>query len=227
MTWVKQTASTENPNTPNESKWNGKTWLMIGDSITDDAATDALIKYHQLIADRTGVIKINEAKLGTGWLADYGASTPSIYKRMDAGAYDVTADLITIFAGTNDWYQNRVLGTFGDIIPSMSTFYGAVEYVIKGLITKHPTKTIAVFTPLPRNNNWGTNTQTKTLEEYVDAIIKVCRKYSVPVLDLYRESNMYAFDANFRTAYMPDGLHPNNAGHAFVADKIQNFIESL
>jgi len=27
--------------------------------------------------------------------------------------------------------------------------------------------------------------------------------------------------------YMPDGIHPNDAGHAMVARKLKNFLEAL
>ena len=57
-----------------------------------------------------------------------------IYKIIDLNEFDTTADLITIFAGTNDWEQNAILDTLGDIILNITSFYGAIGYVIKGMI---------------------------------------------------------------------------------------------
>ena len=30
-----------------------------------------------------------------------------------------------------------------------------------------------------------------------------------------------------REKYMPDGLHPNDAGHVLLADRIENFLRAL
>lgn len=207
------------------SKWTGKVWNVIGDSITEHNAKTTK-NYQDYIADKIMCTVNNYGQSGTGWFNDWTTNV-AFFKRL--GALSSSADLITVFGGTNDWGETGkplVMGTFGDTDPN-ATFYGAVDYTITHLVTQFPTKTIAVFTPSPRNNSWGTSSTGITLEQVTDAIIKVCKKYSVPVLDLYRVSNMYAWDSSYRTYAMPDGLHPNDNGHKALADKILAFLNAL
>jgi len=207
------------------SKWTGKIWNVIGDSITEH--NDKTTKnYQDYIASKISCTVNNYGLSGTGWFTPWGGNA-AFYNRLVALASN--ADLITVFGGTNDWGETGktlVLGSFGDTDPAL-TFYGAVDYTIRQLVTMFPTKTIAVFTPIPRNNSWGTSSTGVTLEQITDAIIKVCARYSVPVLDLYRKGNVYAWDANYRTYALPDGLHPNDNGHVTLADKILDFLNSL
>lgn len=213
-----------------QSKWSGKIWNAIGDSITEkNGATSK--NYHDYIKEEINCTINNYGVSGTGWRTPKSVGGSSaIYQRISGMA--VNADLITVFAGTNDWSEvgiPMVLGSFGDTDP-LASFYGAVDNVLSQLVTKYPTKTVAVFTPLQRSEAWynlGHGTSTVTLEQISDAIIKVSNKYNVPVLDLYRLGNMYAQNATFRTVMMPDGLHPNDAGHQLLADKILSFINDL
>ena len=56
-----------------------------------------------------------------------------------------------------------------------------------------------------------------TLKDYVDAIKDVCGRYSIPVIDLYSISGLHPSIPAHKSTYMPDGLHPNKAGHAKMA----------
>ncbi|WP_246309273.1 SGNH/GDSL hydrolase family protein [Paenibacillus alginolyticus] len=212
------------------SKWLNKTWNAVGDSITEHNARTTK-NYQDYIKDRvTGLTVNNYGVSGTGWFTPSGSGgTNQIFNRI--AAMNASADLITVFAGTNDVAsvgKAFVLGAYGDTDQTTS-FYGAVDYTIKQLVIKYPTKTIAVFTPLQRDiasTAYGVVTEANMIA-VADAIIKVAGRYSIPVLDLYRFGNMYPWNANFKTAMMPDGLHPNDAGHVAIADKILSFINTL
>lgn len=212
------------------SKWSGKTWNAIGDSITEhNAKTNK--NYHDYIAAKIGCKVNNYGISGTGWRTPNSTNTqPAIYNRISSLA--ANADLITVFAGTNDWgevYTTMTLGAFGDTAPATS-FYGAVDNTISQLVTKYPTKTIAVFTPIQRSDAWYNlqhGTSGVSMQQVADAIITVANKYNIPVLDLYRQGNMYAQNTTFQTMMMPDGLHPNDAGHVALADKILAFLNTL
>lgn len=219
---------TVNP-TPTQSKWIGKTWNAIGDSITEHNSKTTK-NYQDYIASKIGCTVNNYGVSGTGWFTPSSSGgTDVIYNRISG--FSSNADLITVFAGTNDVAnvgKTFVLGSYGDTDQNAS-FYGALDYTLKQLINKYPTKTIAVFTPLPRDyasTTFGTVTETNMIAA-VDAIIKVTGRYSIPVLDLYRFGNMYPFNSTFKTAIMPDGLHPNDAGHQVLADKILSFLNTL
>lgn len=233
MTWVKDAVSL----TPTNSKWANKIWNAIGDSITERNFRSTK-SYHDFIKEKIGCAVNNYGISGTGWFTPSGSGgTNAIYNRI--GSLNASADLITVFAGTNDWAQvgkTLVMGNLGDIDGSLS-FYGAVDSTLSQLITKYPTKTIAVFTPIPRKNAWFevANGSGITMTQVVDAIIKVCNKYSIPALDLYRVSTLFPWNDTANNTYFKapggtyaaDGLHPNDAGHQVLADKILSFLNSL
>ncbi|MDB4302084.1 SGNH/GDSL hydrolase family protein [bacterium] len=210
---------------PVASKWFGDTWDAMGDSITDESNATATLKYGEIVASRVGCTINNYGVGGTGLLTDGAATFFAMYKRITDMV--TNASLITVFGGTNDWDASLYpLGVFGDFSETPDNIYNCIDYMCRKLIDRFPTKTIAFFTPTPRNDR-SVNTQGYTLEDLSDAIVKVCGRYSIPVLDLYRVANMYPENADFRTALMPDGLHPNDTLHLLLADKVESFINAL
>ena len=65
------------------------------------------------------------------------------------------------------------------------------------------------------------------LSFFVKIIREVAEYYSLPVLDLYATSGLQPEVPIIKERYMPDGLHPNDAGHIILADKIGKFLENL
>ena len=66
-----------------------------------------------------------------------------------------------------------------------------------------------------------------TLKTYVEIIREVAEYYSLPLLDLYKESGLQPKVSVIQKKFIPDGLHPNDEGHKILARKISNFLESL
>mgnify|MGYP003295983636 CR=1 FL=1 len=56
-------------------------------------------------------------------------------------------------------------------------------------------------------------------------IKEVCEKYDVPVM--FTLSGMDPSLSEVRTQYMPDGLHPNAAGHEKIAAIIAKSLEGI
>ena len=132
------------------------------------------------------------------------------------------ADIIFIFGGTNDYSIGIApFGTGED--KEDKTFVGGLRVLIEGLIKKYPDKQIVFMTPIRRDDRVGANNVNKTLSQYVSAIIKMCNKYGVPVLDAYNapEMNLLTDKSNL----IPDGLHPSAAGHEVMADWIYRQLQ--
>lgn len=195
--------------------WQGKKWVAFGDSISagfqlDDPDTQL---YSQLIAKDLGLQLVS-------------GSMPA-YVNADKNE---DADLVTIFAGTNDFGRSVAmpLGTMADDANTES-FYGRLKFTCDLLSAKYPNALVILVTPLPRHDcadgTKGTVEPTKTLVDYADAIRQVAALYSFPVLDLTRESGMQMRSKAFRDTYMADSIHPNAAGHAkFIAPALERFI---
>jgi lysophospholipase L1-like esterase len=185
----------------------GLKWACLGDSLTQGTP-----KYHTYISERTGCTILNYGAGGRSisYREDVPGSMSEMYTTMDD-----TADIITVWGGTND--TTIPIGVMSDRVNT--TFFGACHVLFAGLIEKYPAKRIGVIIPLRRGET--------SLTAIVAAEIEVARYYNLPVLDMYYEGGIYSPSATVQAAVIPDGLHPNAAGHLKMSWKIQNFIESL
>lgn len=208
------------------SSLKGLTGVFIGDSITE-VNFRTTKNYHKFIAERTGLNVVNMGISGTG------------YQDRRNVAYEIAKqpDFISVFLGTNDWglvgNKLRELGDADNI--QNGTVASNIYYLYKQLTERYPYTPIVVLTPLPRiecnPNNEVANKAGYTLGELVEVIKKIASSFSLPVLDLYHNSNLKVWDYNVNKemfAYEPgkeDGLHPNAKGHEFISYSIQSFYE--
>ncbi|WP_338465077.1 SGNH/GDSL hydrolase family protein [Shouchella rhizosphaerae] len=200
-------------------------WAVLGDSITK--ANGIQDPYYNRVARALGIKTVlNYAVSGTRIAknSDDDDSAMSVrYAEMDD-----TADLITVFGGTNDFgHGTAPLGELGDTDPS--TFYGACYHLMDGLIKKYPTATIGFIAPLQRNLNGDEAKEIRgyKLIQFVDAIKETAEIFSIPVLDLNRAGSLYPDVDLVRESLMPDGLHPNDLGHGKLAQKIKPFLQRI
>ena len=84
------------------------------------------------------------------------------------------------------------------------------------------------MTPLHRRGEDSARSASNTeLKAYVEAIRSAAEYYSLPVLDLYAMSGLQPNLPIIQQKFVPDQLHPNDAGHRILADRIIGFLESL
>lgn len=162
----------------NQSKWAGKRWHVIGDSIT--APSTSTRNYHDYVKDKLGCIVNNYGISGTGWRTPTSGVSNAFYQRISS--LDNNVDLITVFGGTNDWSEVMIgmtLGVFGDTDPAAS-LYGAIESTLSQLVNKFPTKTIAVFTPMQRSDAWYNLVHTVTTTTWAASTVKSVGDYVLP-----------------------------------------------
>ena len=85
-----------------------------------------------------------------------------------------------------------------------------------------------VLTPTHRDNECipskGANAP---LKNYVEIIKEVSQFYSLPVLDLFANSGIQPEIGIMKYKFMPDGLHPNDAGHKLLAEKLTAFLKNM
>lgn len=215
---------------------NGKKLLFLGDSITQGHGVSSPEHiFWNVIARRTGAHCLG---YGIGGTRIAPQRVPSADPRHDlyfgsrVEQMDPDADAVIVFGGTNDFgHGDAPLGTFAD--RTEDTFYGALHTLLTRLIEKYPTSQLVVMTPLHRviEDDCGLNNngirRAARLETYVNAIIETAAFYAIPVLDLHRVSGIQPRVPTLMEHYMPDGLHPNDAGHLRIADKLQGFLQTL
>lgn len=108
-----------------------------------------------------------------------------------------------------------------------NTFWGACHVLCEKLINRFPRAQLVYMGPLHRVTAEETNRHGKVLNDYVEIIKTVTRKYSIPFLDMMAISGIAPQIAVHRELYIPDGFHPNDAGQALTAAKLKGFLESL
>lgn len=141
------------------------------------------------------------------------------------------ADVVVVFGGTNDYgHGDAPLGKMTD--RTNDTFYGAMHNLCRALIERYPYSIIVIITPTHRLeeerliNERGIR-NVATLADYVNAERQVAEYYSLPLLDLYAASSLNPSVKKTQELYMPDGLHPNDAGHELIAKRLLGFLNSL
>ena len=213
----------------------GKKILFLGDSITEGHGSSDISKcFVSLIAEREQAHCINYGIGGTRIARQTTPSEDPVWdqdypSRVDD--MDPEADIVVVVGGTNDFgHGDAHLGSMED--RSVYTFYGALHQLYTSLIEKYPRADIVVLTPLHRLNEDdprgdGNKAPSARLKVYVDIIREMAEYYSLPVLDLYAVSGLQPKVPIIQELYMPDGLHPSDAGYEILANKITQFLKTL
>lgn len=202
---------------------------IIGDSwsaVNDTADT----KYTNLLATRDQANLNVVAYSGAGFHKPTSGNKPFY---IQANSVRTDADIVFIFGSFND-VSDIVGGTsIGDVTDSgTTTICGCINATINNILSRNPAAKILFMTPGPwagyNANNDGNNANNPTALLYVKAIEDVCYKRGYPCFDALRSMNLKPWINDFRTAYQPDGTHPNNAGHLkYVYPVIKHYMESF
>ena len=213
----------------------GKKINFLGDSITEGCGVSCEENiYHQIMKRNYGLAEARNYGVGGTRIARQIVPSEPQYDRnfyIRATEMDKDADVIVVLGGTNDFgHGDAPIGAMADRSPN--TFYGACHWLFHYLIDAYPDAMIAICTPLHRSNednpkgDGNKDYHYGTLKDYVAVIREVAEYYSLPVIDLYANSGMTPKVEVIRERYMPDGLHPNDAGHERMARYIGNFLLS-
>lgn len=213
-----------------KSRWYGKSWLLVGDSISTEGGPYAPKGYGTYVANNLGLVKTNISVSGRTLkdAYDWINNTTTQY------------DLITIMMGTNDVPFCGVLGDNSS--KDNTTIAGRVDMLIKLVRAKFPNAILAFFTPINRtkiengvvtgNNSDGyyVGTVGNITYDQVDKVIRdKCALHNVPCLSLLNAIDPRTQE--LRTKYFmsaTDGTHPNELGHAkFIAPLVNDFLEKI
>lgn len=203
-------------------KWAGRTWACIGDSLTENNSRTTK-HYFDYIAEKTGIRVINLGISGTGYMNRQDVNR-AFYQRVDEIPENV--DVITIFGSGND--LSHTLGEVTDA--GTDTLCGCMNATIDAIYDRIPLAKLGIVTPTP----WIGSTPARpgnNMEKYSEAITAICRRRSIPCLDLYHESGLRPDDEQFRKlAFSKDdgnGVHPDEKGHEIIAAAFYSLLEKL
>lgn len=212
-------------------------------SVSDfNSATKDTTKYYQVV---TGQTYTSYRYSAGAWTADTSLSQACRTPLIDRYQFmSNSADIICVAAGTNDFQYNWTdigsISAMGSTFDK-TTFYGALQFLIEGLISKYPGKTIIFCTPIKRaqtttngdgdgNGDYGLptskNAKNKSLKEYGEIIKEVCDLYSLPVIDLYSTSGLNPALASQSSLFDTWKTHPFQTGHNMIANVCTGQIKS-
>lgn len=206
----------------------GKTWLLFGDSLTDNygghdwqesssnvggdgwkdsAAAVPWTGYFwaSKIAREFGLVLDNRAKGGSNINTGSNGNYTNLcgINILDAFLAEIDAgaaapDYITVHFGSNAYTAQ--LGTVDDTAETTGTVCGAVKYFIERLRAKCPNSVIGFV--LPPQSDWGSNSTSKSVAQGREAIKSVLDldAYAVPYVDLWKTSGI-------TVDMLPDGIH--------------------
>ena len=194
----------------------GKKIVAIGDSMVKGHTLSENDVWLTKLALRNGMTYKNYGINGSYLIAKPGLvnGEKGIIERYTD--MDDDADYVVVFGGTND-ASGVPLGEFGST--DNTTFYGALNNLCKGLISKYPTKKIMFITPFKK--------QTSFLQ-YVNAIEEVCANYGIAVFNNCKRGGI-AFDIEKQASALTlgDNVHLNAAGHEYSSYKYEAELKRL
>ena len=207
----------------------GLTINFLGDSITEGHGTTAPDKaFHQIIKEKYDMEYAYNYGLGGTRIARQLVPSKENTKsdltfEMRAEIMERSADAVVVFGGTNDFgHGDAPFGTPED--DDVYTFCGAVNSLIKKLKSDFPKAKIIFMTPIHRiTETQPSAPDSKILEDYVGATIEICKMNNIAVIDLFKINPLDPADTNV----VPDGLHPNDAGHSIMAEVIAEELLKL
>lgn len=200
----------------------GKKIVYDGDSICD-GAFESDGGYAKIIAKKTGGTYDNRG-VGQGRLVTQGSTSQhSVVDNLENLPLD--GDLYCFEGGINDYWGNVPLGTFNKTdftgILDETTVCGALETIFRYALTNFLGKPICfVISHKIQSTAYLKNSNGDTFEDFHDAMVNICNKYSIPYYDAFNESGLNGWNTAQNNAYLDtqgtgtgDGTHPNTAGY--------------
>lgn len=208
----------------------GKKWCCIGDSLTEYNSRTTL-HYFDYIAEETGIEIVNMGRSGTGYKRQE-ENNRAFYQRVMNVPTD--CDVYTIFGSGNDQSYFAAMGSAGDT--GTETLAGCINTTIDNILNVVPTAHLGIVAPCPWAS-YNPASENNGMERYTELLRQICKRRSIPFMDLYHASNLRPWDPAFRAiAYDKDtddggitynGVHPNEIGHKILAGRFKVFVESL
>ena len=217
-----------------KSKFDNKNIHIYGDEIANGSYTDYEKRMTSLLYSRYGMIVSNHCK-GNATMGNYKNIAAdldySVLKQItdsESAFNNTTNDFGIIFAGGNDFREAVNIGNVKDKVAT-NTFMGYLNECIKELLIKAPNMKLLLVTPLYRaslvpgdgkdcDSNMVNN---KYLQDFVDAIVEVGKKNHIPVLNLFEEGSINAYN---HPNYLTNGVYLNDSGNDMICEKIFNAL---
>ena len=216
---------------------------FLGDSITYGVGVSDVenCRYDRRIAKMLEISQVNNYGVNGSRMAHQ--TVPSAKPWYDlcfcgrAYTMDTSADMVIVYGGVNDYiHGDAPFGEIGDTTPA--TFCGGVYFLMNYIRENYGDKPVVFITParcflrhevddLLPSVHAAKRVPGKPLEAYADVISQTAEQFDIKVLDLYHNLGIDPHIPEHFEKYTIDGLHFNDEGHALIAAKLKELIESM
>lgn len=198
----------------------GKKVAFVGDSFTGKNTSlyengKSYIYYQKDIFNLT----IQNLGISGSTISSFAASSNPMVLRLSSIESD--ADMIVLRGGVNDFLAHTPIGIYGS--KNDNDFCGALNNSIKYLKENYSNAKLAFITPIYCNNCNIPNNQLFILEDYVKAMMEVCRRNKVKCYDGYHFGICNEITSKL---YLKDGLHYNANGNESEKLIVASFLSS-
>ena len=209
---------------------NDKIITVFGDSITaGSGASSTSYKYSSLLSSELGMTLENKGIGNTGYCTGRNLNTSDetftdASRINDVDSISTDTEILIVFLGINDIRNSSdIWGNLGEINSTdTTTIYGAINVMYSSIVEKLINSNTSVFicSPTPTTSDldgsyvYGGG---YTLQEFSDILEERAQHYGFQFIDLLNLCNFTADTFN-------DSVHPNDSGHAKIAECIYDAI---
>ena len=192
----------------------GKTLINFGDSIADGVSADYKGYAHR-IAENNNMVLYDYANGGATIKVKEDSENNILNQVINAESVNVdyvlfngyTNDCKTVSNSTNEEYLGEITEGYDNSF-NENTFCGAFEKILKTLHEKYiGAKIIYVGTHI----NYSRDLNSQRI--FNDLAIKICKKWGIPVVNMFEEGGLNSFIGVHEELYINDGSHPNALGY--------------
>lgn len=196
--------------------------LVIGDSISE-YNTSAERNYLKVLSENAGLEVVNVANSGAGFLNEKDNNTHYLGQLITTS--ETSPNVVIVMGSGND--LKHVINNLGDLgTTNTNTLFGQMKMVYEmATATRFTGNPKVCFIAPVAWQNYTPEKENNVMEQYVEAMRKFCRANAIPFLDLYHESGLNPANAVMKRKYFDSqGVHPNDAGHKFIASAVYKFL---
>lgn len=240
-----------------EFSWEGKRVAFLGDSITEGIGAEGSPLYYDLLRDYLGILPLNYGVNGHRinqcydraqqlW-EEHGNHIDAVFIFAGTNDYNEGRPL-------GRWYKRHLevkelnsdthkkgLRLKREFVRTRKTVCGSLNLLLGYLKKCYPDKQIILMTPIHRAyakfgadniqyDELYPNRLGLYIEDYVAEIRKAADIYSVPLIDLYRNSGLFPLYPEYSKYFHladTDMLHPGGLGHERIAKTIAAALGSI
>lgn len=210
------------------------TIVAFGDSTTALRAGRIDLVYAQrleaILGERHGEVEVINAGVGgshTGRIADngrHGGANRHATDRFESAVLEKQPDIVVIQFGINDSYVDRG-GEESSSRITLDDYRRNLTYFVQTLHEQEVQ--VVLMTP----NQFGASLEPwrqERLSRYVQAMREVADQTQTPLVDIWAMYDGFEAATGVSVdALLLDGVHPNDFGHALVAERLADQIETM